>query len=293
MPSTRPRRSPRPTLTERLFDVDCKLSYTLLDDTHFLFLVHALDGMDQEVVEESLRITPSLQHEVHADATLGHRTLRLKAPTGPLTLRYRARVRLNRPPPDTRSTEIPIEALPHDVLPNLMPTRYCESDRLASAASKLFGGLDAGYARVQAMSDWIRENVEYRTGSTDTSTTACDVFLQRAGVCRDFAHLGVALCRALNIPARMAVGYARFDSPPPDFHAVFEAFLGGRWELFDPTGLTDPQDLVRIAVGRDAGDVAFATLFGPVRTRLIQPEVEQVRSRRARARAASRPDLAK
>ena len=293
MPSTRPRRSPRPTLTERLFDVDCKLSYTLLDDTHFLFIVHALDGMDQEVVEESLRITPSLQHEVHADAALGHRTLRLKAPTGPLTLRYRARVRLNRPLPDTRSTEIPIEALPHDVLPNLMPTRYCESDRLASAASKLFGGLDAGYARVQAMSDWIRENVEYRTGSTDTSTTACDVFLQRAGVCRDFAHLGVALCRALNIPARMAVGYARFDSPPPDFHAVFEAFLGGRWELFDPTGLTDPQDLVRIAVGRDAGDVAFATLFGPVRTRLIRPEVEQVRSRRARAPAAGRPDLAK
>jgi transglutaminase-like putative cysteine protease len=101
-------------------------------------------------------------------------------------------------------------------------------------------------------------------------------------VCRDFAHLGVAFCRALNIPARLAVGYARFAEPPPDFHAVFEAFLGGHWELFDPTRLTDPQDLVRIAVGRDAGDVAFATLFGSVRTRLIRPEVEQVRSRRAR-----------
>jgi transglutaminase-like putative cysteine protease len=287
MPSTRPRRPPSRPVAERLFDVDCKLSYTLLDDTHFLFLVHALDGMDQEVVDESLRITPSLKHEVHADAALCHRTLRLKAPAGPLTLRYRARVRLHRPPPDTQALEVPIEALPHDVLPNLMPTRYCESDRLASAAGKLFGDVPAGYARVQAVSNWIREQVEYRTGSTNTTSTACDVFLQRAGVCRDFAHLGVTLCRSLNIPARMAVGYARFDTPPPDFHAVFEAFVGRRWELFDPTGMTDPQDLVRIAVGRDAGDVAFATLFGPVRTRLIRPEVEQVRARRA-GRAASR-----
>jgi transglutaminase-like putative cysteine protease len=282
MPTTRPRRSANRPAAERLFDVDCKLSYTLLDDTHFLFLVHALNGMGQQVVEESLRITPSLEHEVHADAALCHRTLRLRAPAGPLTLRYRARVVVDRPAPDTQAAEISIEDLPHDVLTHLMPTRYCESDRLASAAGKLFGGAPAGYARVKAVSDWIHDNVEYRTGSTDTSTTACDVFLQRAGVCRDFAHLGVTLCRALNIPARMAVGYARFDSPPPDFHAVFEAFVGHRWELFDPTGMTDPQDLVRIAVGRDAGDVAFATLFGPVRTRLIRPEVEQVRTRRAR-----------
>jgi transglutaminase-like putative cysteine protease len=273
--------TPRPD-PSRLFNVDCKLSYTLLDDTHFLFLVHALDGMDQAVVEESLRLTPAIEYELHADAVFGHRTLRLKASAGPLTLRYRARVRLERALPDRRAKEMPIEALPHGVLPDLMPTRYCESDRLASAATKMFGALEPGYARVQAVCDWIHEHIEYRVGSSNTTTTACDVFLQRSGVCRDFAHLGMAFCRALNIPARLAVGYARFDTPPPDFHAVFEAFIGGQWELFDPTGLADPQDLVRIAVGRDAGDVAFATLFGPVRTRLIRPEVEQVRSRRAR-----------
>jgi transglutaminase-like putative cysteine protease len=271
--------TPRPN-PSRLFNVDCKLSYTLLDDTHFLFLVHALDGMDQVVVEESLRLTPAVDYELHADAVFGHRTLRLKAAAGPLTLRYRARVRLELP--DRRAKEMPIEALPHEVLPDLMPTRYCESDRLASAATKMFGNTPPGYARVQAVCDWIHEHIEYRAGWSDTTTTACDVFLQRSGVCRDFAHLGVAFCRALNIPARLAVGYARFDKPPPDFHAVFEAFVGGHWELFDATGLADPQDLVRIAVGRDAGDVAFATLFGPVRTRLIRPEVEQVRSRRAR-----------
>lgn len=274
-----PRRGADPS---RLFNVDCKLSYTLLEDTHFLFLVHALDGMDQEVVEESLRLTPGLDYELHTDAVAGHRTLRLKAPAGPLTLRYRARVRLRRPLPERQAREMPIESLPHEVLQDLMPTRYCESDRLGSAAMRMFGAIEPGWARVQAVCDWIHEHVEYRLGSTDTTTTACDVFLQRSGVCRDFAHLGVAFCRALNIPARLAVGYARFAEPPPDFHAVFEAFLGGHWELFDPTRLTDPQDLVRIAVGRDAGDVAFATLFGSVRTRLIRPEVEQVRSRRAR-----------
>jgi transglutaminase-like putative cysteine protease len=268
--------------TDKLFHVDCKLSYTLLDDTHFLFMVHALHGMDQEVVDESLRLTPALEHQVHRDAAHGHRTLRVRAGAGPLTLRYRARVRLTRALPDLRATEAPIEALPHAVLTDLMPTRYCESDRLASAATKMFGGLEPGYARVQAVRDWIHEHIDYRVGWSNTTTTACDVFLQRAGVCRDFAHLGVAFCRALNIPARLAVGYARFDDPPPDFHAVFEAFIGGHWELFDATGMADPQDLVRIAVGRDAGDVAFATLFGPVRTRLIRPEVEQVRSRRAR-----------
>jgi Transglutaminase-like superfamily len=185
--------SPDPS---RLFNVDCKLSYTLLDDTHFLFIVHALDGMDQAVVEESLRLTPAIEYELHADAVFGHRTLRLKASAGPLTLRYRARVRLERALPDRRAKEMPIEALPHDVLPDLMPTRYCESDRLASAATKMFGAIDPGYARVQAVCDWIHEHIEYRVGSTNTTTTACDVFLQRSGVCRDFAHLGVAFCRA-------------------------------------------------------------------------------------------------
>ena len=106
MPTTRPRRPPSRSPAERLFDVDCKLSYTLLDDTHFLFLVHALHGMDQEVVDDSLRITPSLEHEVHADAALSHRTLWLRASAGPLTLRYRARVKLNRPPPEIENASV-------------------------------------------------------------------------------------------------------------------------------------------------------------------------------------------
>jgi transglutaminase-like putative cysteine protease len=105
--------------------------------------------------------------------------------------------------------------------------------------------------------------VDYQLGTSIATTTACDVFRQRAGVCRDFAHLGVTFCRALNIPARLVVGYSRFDTPPPDFHAVFEAWLGGQWVVFDATRMAPTDELVRIAMGRDAKDVAFATIFGP------------------------------
>jgi transglutaminase-like putative cysteine protease len=103
------------------------------------------------------------------------------------------------------------------------------------------------------------------------------VFRNRAGVCRDFAHLGVTFCRALNIPARLVVGYARFDEPPPDFHALFEAYLGGRWMMFDPTRMSPVDDLVRIAMGRDAKDVAFATIFGPATMTGMRPDVSSVR----------------
>jgi transglutaminase-like putative cysteine protease len=154
-----------------------------------------------------------------------------------------------------------------------MPTRYCESDLLGHAAQKLFGALPPGHARVQAIVDWIHENVDYQLGSSQATTTAMEVFVQRAGVCRDFAHLGVTFCRALNIPARLVVGYARFDAPPPDFHAVFEAFLGGRWVLFDATKMSPLDEMIRIATGRDAKDVAFATIFGPVSMISMNPVI--------------------
>ena len=260
----------------QLFDIDCKLGYTLASTTDFVFQIHALQGLDQEVVTELLRITPGSSYRTYEDPHIGHRFLRVQAAPGALNLRYRARVRVARPRRNLHAEELPIAALPDEVLHNLMATRYCESDLLGPAAIKLFGGLSPGYSRVAAICDWIQRNVDYRTGSSDTTTTACDVFLRRTGVCRDFAHLGVTFCRALNIPARLAVGYAIFNTPPPDFHAMFEAFVGGRWELFDPTRMSDPRDLVRIAVGRDAKDVAFATIFGAAQTRVLAPIVTRV-----------------
>jgi transglutaminase-like putative cysteine protease len=260
----------------RTFDIDCKLSYQVNGPTDFLFQIHVLDGMDQQVLDESLLITPALPQHVYADPRVGHRFLRLHADAGPVELRYRARVRRTPGPVDLAAPEMPIAELPDELLHNLSPTRYCESDHLSRAAQKIFGALPRGYARVQAVVDWIHSNIDYQVGTSLPTTTARDVFVQRVGVCRDFAHLGVTFCRALNIPARLVVGYARFDEPPPDFHAMFEAYLGGRWLLFDPTKMSPVDELIRIAVGRDAKDVAFATIFGPATMTSMAPLVEPV-----------------
>ncbi len=264
------------TTRRQTFDIDCRLAYELPAPVDFLFQIHALQGMDQTVETESLQITRTAKRHVFEDPQVRHRFLRVRAAAGPLQLRYRARVRVDRALRNPRAAEHAIADLPDEVLHNLMPTRYCESDLLAPATLKLFGSLKPGASRVTAICDWIHRNVEYRIGSSNSTTTARDVFVQRAGVCRDFAHLAVTFCRALNIPARLAVGYARFDTPPPDFHAMFEAWLGDRWELFDPTRMTSPYDLVRIAVGRDAKDVAFATIFGAATSKHILPCVEVV-----------------
>ncbi|MEP6875333.1 MAG: transglutaminase family protein [Burkholderiales bacterium] len=265
--------TPQPSKT---FDVDCTLSYDVAGPTDFLFQIHALRGMDQEVLSESLQITPALQQHVYADPTLHHRFLRLHAEAGSLQLRYTARVSRTPPVLDRMAAEVAIADLPDELLHNLMPTRYCESDHLSRAAQKMFGGLPRGYARVEAICGWIHDNVEYLIGSSQATTTALDVFVQRAGVCRDFAHLAVTFCRALNIPARLVVGYARFDEPPPDFHAVFEAYVGGRWVMFDATRMSPLDELVRIAAGRDAKDVAFATIFGPATMTAMSPLIRTV-----------------
>ncbi len=261
----------------RTFDIDCTLRYALGMPTDFLFQVHAVHGMDQEVLDENLRVTPEVPVHVYEDPTVRHRFLRLHADAGPLELHYKARVRRTPAPHDPSARELPIAELPDNLLHNLMPTRYCESDHLGHAAFKMFGKVAPGHARVQAICDWIYENVDYQIGSSLPTTTARDVFLQRAGVCRDFAHLGVTFCRALNIPARLVVGYARFREPPPDFHAVFEAYLGGRWVLFDPTRMSPVDELVRIATGRDAKDVAFATIFGAATMTAMNPTIVEVR----------------
>ncbi len=275
--STAPPRATAPASPRsQTFDIDCTLSYQVNGPSDFLFQIHALDGMDQQVLNESLVITPPLPQHIYADPTLHHRFLRLHADAGRLELKYTARVLRTPLPVDLNALEVPIAELPDALMHNLNPTRYCESDHLGQAAQKIFADLPRGYARVQSVVDWIHANVEYRVGSSQATTTARDVFVQRAGVCRDFAHLGVTFCRALNIPARLVVGYANFDEPPPDFHAVFEAWIGGRWVMFDATRMSPIDELVRVATGRDAKDVAFATIFGPATMTAMSPVIKQV-----------------
>ncbi|MFG5408193.1 transglutaminase family protein [Piscinibacter sakaiensis] len=269
-PGRRPARR-RPGLTR--LRIDCRLVYELDGPCEFVFLVHVARRPDLTLLEESLQLEPATRFRSFEDAATGNHVLRLSAGPGPFSLHYRAVV--ERPPEDRTPDlpELPVAELPDEVLRHLAPTRYCESDHLGAVAWQLFGEHPPGRARVQAIADWVHEHIDYRIGSTTPLTTARDVFVQRAGVCRDFAHLAVALCRGLNIPARLVAGYAPFEEPPPDFHAVFEAYLGGRWVLFDPTRMSPVDHLVRIATGQDAKDVAFATLFGPARLQSMQPEI--------------------
>lgn len=236
----------------------------------FIFNVHAAHTPRQKVLSENLRISPYAVPAIEADPATGSRFVRLRSGPGDLQLRYEATVdiahHLEAP---ANVAEVPVSRLPLAVLPYLYPSRYCQSDRLYALAAAEFGYLRQGYGRVQAINDWVRGRTQFTSCSSNSSTSAIDTIEQKVGVCRDFAHLMIALCRAVNIPARFVTGIDYGADPalgPTDFHAYVEAWLGDRWYLFDPTGVVPRTGLVRIGTGRDAADVSFATIFGSVAT---------------------------
>jgi transglutaminase-like putative cysteine protease len=246
-------------------NLEAVLDYEVEAPSHLVFNIEAARGGAQVVTSEALEIEPAVQREAFCDEVSGNRFVRFDAPAGPLKIRYRAQVQRAHVLVPAELAELPVNRVPHDFLHYLMPSRYCESDLMSRCAQQLFGDLPPGIGRVQAIADWIHDSITYEPGSSNSTTTAREVFVERAGVCRDFAHLGITFCRALNIPARLVVGYVWFDEPPQDFHALFEAWLGGQWVLFDATRMAPPDRLVRVGTGRDAKDVAFCTFFGPVR----------------------------
>lgn len=169
----------------------------------------------------------------------------------------------------------PIQDLPEETLVFLLGSRYCETDRLSETAWKLFSQSPPGWARVQTICDFVHRHIQFGYEHANPTKTAWEAFEQRKGVCRDFAHLAVALCRCMNIPARYCTGYlGDIGMPPPyapmDFAAWFEAYLGGGWHTFDPRNNTPRIGRVLIARGRDAADVALATTFGPNTLRSFQ-----------------------
>ena len=244
--------------------IDLLLEYNVTYPAHFLFNVEAAFDPFQRIVSERLSISPSVKVRTFTDERCGNRFVRLDAPKGLLTLNYHADIELVPLAVPLHLDEAPVTNVPDDALRYLFPSRYCESDLLSRAAQQLFGDLPQGLSRVRAIEAWIFESIEYLPGTSDSTTNAQDVFIHRMGVCRDFAHLGVTFCRALNIPARLVVGYVNFQDPPQDFHALFEAWLDHQWVLFDATRLAPTNRLVRVGTGRDAKDVAFATIFGGV-----------------------------
>lgn len=234
----------------------------------FIFNVQAARTPRQQVLWESLATSQYVPLNEYCDPVSSGRFLRLRAHAGELVLRYSAVVELQhhrQHPADLQ--EIWIPNLPGAVLPFLYPSRYCESDKLNSFAMAQFGGMWQGYARVQAICEWVQRNVTFTSGSSMGTTGATDTLAQGRGVCRDCAHLMIALCRAVNIPARFATGVDYGADPalgPPDFHAYVEAYLGGRWYMFDPSNTAIPMGFIRLTSGRDAADSAFASIFGDV-----------------------------
>ena len=236
----------------------------------FVINIHAARTPLQTVASESVAIHPPAEHSLHEDPVSGNRLLRLTAAPGPLAVRYEATVDIRHHAASPALVdEVPVARLPPQVLEFIYPSRYCQSDRLRRIAASEFGHLRPGYWRVIAIRDWVRARTAFMPGFTNSSTSAVDSLVEQVGVCRDFAHLMIALCRALNIPARFATSIdygAAAELGPPDFHAYVEAFLGDRWYMFDPTGITAPMGLVRIGTGRDAADVSFATMFGSIKS---------------------------
>jgi len=257
------------------------LQYEVLNHpADFIFNLQAARTAHQDVLSEALILNQAVAIAFHEDLRLHHRTARLRASPGMLTVHYRAEVMLRHHRARAEDlAEAPLLQLPPEVLTYLFPSRYCESDRLQAQAHQLFGHLPPGYARAEAICAWVQQHVRFTPGSSHGSTSALDTLAQRQGVCRDFAHLMIALCRALNLPARICSGLdygADPDLGPTDFHAYVEVYLGGRWYLFDPSGTAIPEGLLRIGTGRDAADVAFATIFGQIRCERPQLTVSAV-----------------
>jgi len=247
--------------------VGCEFLYEATWPTAAVLLVEARDDDPHRILHETWKPLPDLPTHDYYDF-YRNRCQRLTLPVGPSSLTYDAVVEISGDPDEVETAAIqhPVEDLPDDVIIFTLPSRYCLSDALSNTAWELFGASAMGWARVQAVCDWIHDNITYGLKSTGL-TTAVDVYEARGGICRDFAHLGVTFCRALNIPARYVFGYMPdIGIPPPypamDFHAWFEVYLGGRWWTFDARFNTPRIGRIPIGRGRDAVDVAMVTTYG-------------------------------
>ena len=234
----------------------------------FIFNAQAAHTPQQRVFAEQLDISQPVLPQLYTDPVTRSRFVCLHAEPGPQRVAFGATVDIYHhleAPQQIRESRI--ADMPGYVLPYLYPSRYCESDRLNTFAMQTFGSLPLGYARVLAIRDWVHRHVQFQSNSSTGTTSACDTLASQQGVCRDFAHLMIALCRAVNIPARFTTGFDYGADPalgPPDFHACVEVWLGHRWYLFDPSGTSIPMGFVRIGTAHDAADAAFATIFGMV-----------------------------
>ncbi|HKJ05003.1 MAG TPA: transglutaminase family protein [Geopsychrobacteraceae bacterium] len=240
--------------------VTCNLEFNLMALTPMVLMLRPRSGSQQWVARESYTLSPHVPVVEHTDS-YGNLCQRLVAPLGQFSIRTAAEVMTS----DAFDTApgaffIEIQNLPEPVLAYLLPSRYCESDRLGDLAQNIVVGAQPGYDQVASIDRWINSNIRFTPGSSTFPISAVEVKERGEGVCRDLSHLAVALCRSISIPSRLVVGYL-YGLQPMDLHAWFEAYVGGRWYTFDSTQSDNDGARVAIAYGRDAADVSVFHQF--------------------------------
>lgn len=247
------------------FEISAHLKYYTFSKGSIILNIKALKNSKQKIVKEHFTTSTDIKVKDFNELSSRNRLTSLNIVANQdLEIKYNALVDNNFEIIDIKKVaDLNLSKLSPELLKYLHPSRYCQSDKLYRLANNKFGKKSNAFEKVMALTQWIYLNVEYMSGSTTSETSAYDTVTQQAGVCRDFAHLGIALCRALTIPARYFTGYA-YQLFPQDFHACFEAYINGKWLLFDATRLIPLNGMVKIAHGRDAADAAVANIFGEV-----------------------------
>jgi transglutaminase-like putative cysteine protease len=256
------------TLTVR---VGCEFRFRADSVSPAVFQVRPYPGVAQRVLEEAWEVQPDAGGRQYNDS-FGNLCRRVEMAPGEASIRYNATVEVPAEADDAapEAPQTAWESLPADCLQFILPSRYCLPDVLSETALDLFGHLPPGWGQVQGICDWVHEHIAYTIGSSTPLTDAADVYLHRRGVCRDYAHLAISFCRALNYPARYVFGYlplieAEMPEEGMDFAAYMEVFLGDRWYTFDPRNNARRKGRVLIGRGRDAVDVAMVTTAGAPR----------------------------
>ena len=240
----------------------CNLEFQMGDSTPLILMLRPRSGIQQWVARETYTLYPSVPVYEYTDI-FGNLCQRMVVPTGEFSVHTSADVMtMTEMDKDPSAFFVEIQNLPDAVLLYLLPSRYCESDKFGNLARDIVDGAQLGYNQVDRICGWVQNAIRYTPGSSAFPLSAVEVNVQGDGVCRDLAHLGIALCRSISIPARLVVGFLH-GLEPMDLHAWFEAYIGGRWYTFDPTEDTLRGGRLAVAYGRDAADVAVYHQFGP------------------------------
>jgi transglutaminase-like putative cysteine protease len=261
-----------------ILDASCEISFEANAGIPMILMLRPRSGYAQWVMREEYAMEPHSTVIEYTD-DFGNLCQRVVMGPGKFSIRCSCRAQTaDVIDVDPSAGFVLAQDIPQPALQFLLPSRYCQSDMLRELASSIAGNLPGGYPQVEAIRRWLHENLKYQYGTSNASTSAVDTAQSKTGVCRDYAHLGMALCRSLNIPARMVVGYL-YLLDPMDLHAWFEAFVGGRWYVFDGTQKEPRGNRIAIAFGRDAADVALVTQFGALNMTSMKVQVNEARGR--------------